>query len=304
MKNIVNPTFLGLFSILTWGIAVPFMRMISDQIGIAAYVGTIFTCVAILGLIRNKIRGSLFPDKAVLRNRFFYGRWLFFAVHTIFLSIGISIVQKEHVPFVILLNYLWPTAIIFFSILLAGVHVTRLWALLLGSAIVISSLAFEILGPSALSEGMFINPMDCVAYALVFCGALSWGVYSALSRRAGEETGGSSVLPFFQLTVGLFLPLSFLPGMSSWEGISTYGPYMMAGFVCMQFLAFLAWDNGMRRGNVVILSLCADTIPWLSLAATSFLLNMEIGQGTIISSICLVMGAVVTRYGILQKKAD
>jgi drug/metabolite transporter (DMT)-like permease len=146
-------------------------------------------------------------------------------------------------------------------------------------------------------------PRDCLAYAMTFTGAVSWGLYSALSRRAGDETGGGAVMPFFQLTLALLLPVSFMPGMATWGNLTALGFAIMTGYCFLEYLAYQGWDHGMRKGNVVILSLCADFIPWLSLFATSILLGVDIGGKTVVSAISLVMGAMITRYGTLQKKS-
>jgi drug/metabolite transporter (DMT)-like permease len=273
-----------------------------EQIGIIAYMGFIFLGCGTLGLIYHKARGKFILNKQILGNYYFYARWIFFAMHISLLMIGASIVQKEHMPFLILINYLWPTAIIICSILLAGVEITRWWAFALGSMTIITSLTIETLGPTGLSPDLFNRMTDCIAYAMVFCGAISWGLYSALSRRAGETTGGSTVIPIFQLTFAPLLPLSFVPGMATWGHMTAWALPVLAAYSVLQFLAYLSWDFGMRHGNVVALSLCADFIPWLSLLAAHLMLGVSIENKTAFSAILLVIGATITRYGTLKKK--
>jgi drug/metabolite transporter (DMT)-like permease len=212
--------------------------------------------------------------------------------------------MKNHIPFVILLNYSWPTAVILCSVLLAGVKITRWWALIVGSCIVTASLGCEVLGPHGLAEDLFKNSTDILAYVIAFTGAIAWGLYSALSRKAGEQTAGSAVLPFFQLTIGLALPISFVPGFATWGNASVEGILMLMAFSFLLFMAYIAWDHGIRKGNVIILSLCADFIPWLSLVSAFFLLHVDIHNKTIFSAIILVIGAMITRYGTLPKKAS
>ena len=49
----------------------------------------------------------------------------------------------------------------------------------------------------------------------------------------------------------------------------------------------------------MLLSLCADFIPWLSLAAANIMIGADIGLTTVVSAILLVFGAMITRYGTL-----
>jgi drug/metabolite transporter (DMT)-like permease len=213
------------------------------------------------------------------------------------------LVQKNHVPFVILLNYLWPTGIILFSILIAGTKVTRKPAFIIGTCVVLCSLAIELINGREFSA-LFENAQDCVAYSMAFLAALTWSFYSALSRRVGADTGGSDAIPFFQLSLGVVVfPLSFFPHLAAWENLTLGWGILLGGYALLQFVAFLSWDFGVRHGNIVILSLFADFIPWLSLFTSHVLVDVPISRRTIYAVVSLVFGAMITRYGTLGKKA-
>lgn len=141
-----------------------------------------------------------------------YLRWGAFVLHETTLNIAVRMCNREHLPFVILLNYLWPTAILIFSILFAGLKITRRWAFILGTIIVLGSLSAETLAGKSTSA-LFDHANDRIAYGLALLAALSWGLYSALTRRYGYAAGGRDVVGFFQLTLALALPVSFLPGL-------------------------------------------------------------------------------------------
>ena len=298
----MNPTLIGLFAVIVWGMSLPFTRICEEHFGILAVMGAIFTGSGALGLLNNLWRRKGSFDRAVFLNPFLYGRGVFFSLHEILIMSAIVVVRKDNVPIVILINYLWPTAIILCSVLLAGVRIMRWWAFGLGSLVVLASLSIEMLGPHGFSGEVFTDKTDCLAYVMAFVGAISWGLYCALSRRAGEATGGGTVIPFFQLTLALALPLSFLPGYATWENLKGWWYLLLGGYCILQFLAYLSWDFGMRKGNIVALSLCADFIPWLSLFTSYLLLGVTLENKTIIAAISLVAGAMITRYGTLQKE--
>lgn len=295
-------TLLGLFPVVVWGIAVPVFRLVQEHIGLFA-TSTLFLGTGVLSALNQYVRLKKLPTREIFGNPLLYGRWLCFSLHEALFFIGISMVQKAHVPFVILINYLWPTAIIVCSILIAGVKVTRWWAFIAGSCIVVASLALEILGPGGFSTELFANSADRIAYLLIFIGAIAWGLYSAFSRRGGDAAGGSTVTPLFQLTVAVFLSIFFLPTMhATWQNISTTSCIFMTCYCFTQFLAYLLWDYSVRHGSIVLLSLMSDFIPWLSLLTTSLILGVDIGQKTAFSAVSLVAGAMITRYGTLVKK--
>lgn len=304
----LNPTLLGVAAVLIWGSALPTVKLIEQQIGPLAFMGFAYTAMAAFGVLQHLMRNRPLPSSQTFRNPFLYARWFFFVLHETLLYLALGLVAPAHLPFLILVNYLWPTAIILCSVAAAGLRITRWWALLLGSAIVVGSLLLEMLGPQALgpsrlTTGLFTSRRDCAAYLMVLVGAVSWGMYSALSRRAGPATGGSAVLPLFQATLAFALPLSLLPGMATWHRLTPTGAALLLGYSFLLFLAYLAWDNGMQHGNVVLLSLSADLIPWLSLAAAALLLHVRIGLTTVVSACTLVLGAIITRYGTLRPRS-
>ena len=69
----------------------------------------------------------------IFKNPFLYVRWAFFVGYLGFFFTANSIVAKENISMVILLNYLWPTGIIIFSVFLNGVKVTRKFVFFLWS---------------------------------------------------------------------------------------------------------------------------------------------------------------------------
>jgi drug/metabolite transporter (DMT)-like permease len=300
-KFSLNPTLAGACSVVLWGSALPIIKVVTGQIGLLAFMGLVYATMAVFGIISHFLGRRSFP-KAIFRNRFFYARWLFFVLHEGLLTAGVYFVQRQHLPFVVLINYLWPTAIILCSVMLAAVKITRWWAFLLGSAVVVLSMLAELIGPTGVTSDLFARREDRLAYLLVLIGAFSWGMYSALSRREGDATGGAMALPIFQATLGLALPISFLPGIATWRRLAPGSILLLVAYCFLLYLSYAAWDLGMRKGNIVLLSLFADLIPWLSLASTSLMLHISIGSKAVASAVVLVIGAMIARYGTLRKK--
>jgi drug/metabolite transporter (DMT)-like permease len=293
----INPTLIGSLAILIWGVALPFERLVIEEIGVYSWIGVQYGISGIVTLMINWRSRPI--KKAYFMAPTLYGRWIFFILHIVSFTIAIGIVSRDHISFLILLNYLWPTAIIVSSIFVAGIKVKRVWAFLLGTLIVLLSLAIEIIGSKLVSVELFQSSRDCIAYILAVFGAISWGLYSSFSKRSGDSSGAGTVIPLFQLTLGLALPLSYFePFYVPWH--LTFNIAILAiVFSLLQVVAFQSWDHGMRKGNIVALSLFADFIPWLSLFSASLFLHFELGVHTVLSAVCLVAGAMVTRYGVM-----
>ncbi len=297
----MNPTWLGAFSVVWWGMAIPMSRIFQLEIGLLASNGISFAVMAALGFAYQKYRKTKW-DKAIFKNPAFYWRGFFMSFHILCFSFAALMVQTKYVPLVILLNYFWPTAVILYSVLIAGVQVTRWPYFLTGLAIIIGALTVEIAGDLVLSSMGDLKPLDYISFAVVFIGANAWGIYSALSRKYGEETGAGTVIPFYQMALIPLLPAAFLvdPTVFS-EPKSAFWILFLIGYSFFGFLAYVSWDLGMRKGNVIVLSLMADFIPWFSLFFAHMLLGVHIGDKTIVSAVMLVLGAMVTRYGTIGK---
>ncbi|MDP9127131.1 MAG: hypothetical protein M3N08_02565 [Pseudomonadota bacterium] len=213
----INPTLLGSFAVLVWALALPVARSIETEIGVLAYIGSLFGATAGLGFLAHRLRGEPLVPRGVLRNQLFYARWFLFLGNIPCVMTAVYIVHKPYVPFVILLNYLWPTTTILFSVLLGGVLVKRVLAFVAGMLIVVAALAAEVLQPSTVTANLFSSPVDCLAYFLAVMAAVCWGGYSALTRRAAHATGGSAVIPVVQSSLAAALPLSFVPAVGGME---------------------------------------------------------------------------------------
>jgi drug/metabolite transporter (DMT)-like permease len=182
-------------------------------------------------------------------------------------------------------GFWWRTAmfIAYFALLYTAVifrQRVRLAWFIIGSLLVLSGIAVELLGArvlTVLSSQSSLN--ERVAYAAAFLAACIWGVSSALSRKWGMRSGGVAAIPFVFLCAGVLM----LPGRWLFGETSTIRPDTWPAliFLCVAPLfGHLCWDVGMRRGNIVLPSLLADTLPWISLTFAQLYLGIPIGAGT------------------------
>jgi drug/metabolite transporter (DMT)-like permease len=290
-------TSIGLIAVLVWGGLLPLGRVAQDQIGPLTYTGLIFLGVGLLTLAKRRFKVSV--SSRVWKHPALYLRWLCFVFHEGTVALVIGFVSIEHIPIVLLINYLWPTAILVCSVLIAGVKIHRPFQFSLGSTLVVVSLAIEFLGGQNLESYQRFTFQEMFSFSAVFLGAIAWGLYSALSRRFGDESGGVQVIPLFQLTLGGLFFLSFLPQFSHPWMLDSYGATIIVMSIVSNMIAYLAWDFGVRFGSIVVLSLAADFIPWMSLATASLVLGTPLTTRTIVSALLLVFGAVLTRIGTM-----
>ena len=298
----VNATLVGLLPVVIWGAAMPFARLFQTDIGLFPYMAIAFGLSGLLGFLTQRGRREALPPACVLRVPALYARGVFFVLHEGLVTAAAGLVTRERLPLVILLNYFWPTAVILCSIAFSGVRISRLWAFGAGTLIVLASLLFETVGDSLFVLSRGVSNLDLLGCALAFVGAVSWGLYSAISRRSGDASGGGSVVPFFQLG------LSVIALVCAWSGSKEHVLYVNGESLVSVFLpivgnslhlslSYAAWDYSMRHGNIVYVSLFADFIPWLSLLVAVPISGITLTSRTVVSAMTLVVGAMLTRYG-------
>lgn len=285
-------TISGLGAVLLWGIALPFYRISSEWFGEVPAAIAIFAGGGLFGIAGNRLRGVR-VQRAVWRNPGLYLRWAMFSAHESLLVSAIFLIRREHLPLVIFLNYLWPTAVILCSVLFAGVRIARWPTFVAGNVIVVGALAAELLGPGGIT---FLDGHELSIYLMAAAGALCWELYSAISRRIGTTTGGGAPVPLFQITVAVILAVAFAhhgPAISSTERWW----YLLLGVYCVaSSLAYMGWDLGMRQGGVVLLSLAADFIPFMSLFAAHLFMDVTVTGRTFLATAALVAGAMLVRF--------
>ena len=255
-----------------------------------------------LGIVFQCFRSSSRLNVAHFCNPVLYVRWISFVLYIGMLNGAIAIVSQKNMPFVILANYFWPTAVILWSFILTDLRITRRVFFFLGSLIILLSLSIELLNGTQSASGLFNNPSDLLACGMSFLGAISWGFYSALSRRSGNASGGIATIPLFELTIALVFPLSISNGFGHWENLTPYLLLFLCLYGCSLFIAMLCWQHGIQHGSIVALSFAADFIPWVSLLSYGFLYHTTVDAYTVIAALLLVVGAIIARYGTVPRK--
>ena len=290
---------MGSLSVLLWGCILPLVRLAIEQRGLLSTIIGIQAIGGISGLLILGLRGSLKVPLETFFSPFFFARQALFVSHVLCVYFAMSVVDRSAVPAVIFCNYLWPSLVLLYSIPIAHLRVPRPGIFAAGTALVIAALTLEF-GWREFAELNEESGWGSIVLALFAANA--WGAYSAITRRSGATSGGAVATPLFQLScaiVGALLLFVRSEPVALGEVFSS-PPILMAG--ALNFVAYLCWDIGIRRGNVVTLSLLADFIPWLSLAATSILLGVSIELITKVSAFILVFGALTTRIGTLERE--
>ncbi|MGR3436813.1 MAG: aromatic amino acid exporter YddG [Shimia sp.] len=155
-----------------------------------------------------------------------------------------------------LIAYLWPLLIVLFSALLPGERLRGTH--IVGAALGLAGAGLLVTG----GRGLALDPSHAAGYAAALGCALTWSGYSVLSRRVAAVpseivAGFCAAVALLALACHLALEPTVPPRGGAWLAILGLGLGPVG-------LAFLAWDVGVKRGDIQLLGTAAYAAPILS----------------------------------------
>jgi drug/metabolite transporter (DMT)-like permease len=291
-------TLIGVVTLLLWASNLPFMKRCSEDLGPFTTGFIQFFPGGLLGLVVNKfIFKQSIKNNSFFKNKRFYFRILLLLGNIVFLFSALHIVERKNLPLITLINYLWPTSTMLLSVIILKQKCNKA-LLIFGSILVVIGLGIDILGThifEIINSSQSMNTILGSIFALI--GGSFWALYAVMNRKWGALAGESAAIPFIMLASSISLiPLIFIFEKS--PVISNEIIFPSLYLMISPYIANLCWDLGTRRGNIVILSLLADALPWASLTVASLYLGITIGKETWISAVVIVAGALISRYSL------
>lgn len=256
-------TLCGLLAILLWSSTVALARSLTEQLGPLTATAAVYLTGGLLCSVTAARMGIPVLSPRSFPRLYLFGCGPLFVLYmfALFQAIGLA-ADRRQVLEVGMVNYLWPSLTIAFSLALLSKRARPLLVpgtllALLGEFLVLSQGSH--ISWASFARNLAGNPP---AYALALTAAVSWALYSNLTRRwAGSESGGA--VPLFMLATGAILLAMRLLGTetSSWN-LRACLEVLFLGTATA--LAYACWDAAMRRGDVVLVAACSYFTPLLS----------------------------------------
>ena len=206
----------------------------------------------------------------------------------------------EEVTEVSIINYLWPGLTLVFS--LPILHKKGRITLIPGIFLALSGFYLATVNSGMFSWEVFKGnfKISYLPYLIAFVAAISWGLYSDLSRRWAGHTESGAV-PIFLLVTGLILTvLRFVfPEEVHWTPRVVIELLYMSIFPT--FLAYSFWDTAMRKGKIILVASLSYFTPLLSIIISSLYLQVVIQANLWIACGLVITGAVICKFSIVDK---
>ncbi len=289
----------GFLSVILWSTVIGLSRSLIEMLGPFTAAAAMFTGGGALGLVYLAVQKDGLRKVGELPGSYLLGCGLLFVVYQFCLCLSIALADgHRQVLEVGVINYLWPGLTLAFSvfILKKKAKVT----LALGIVIAFAGVWLAAAGPNvsaflnAFLNNIRANPK---AYGLALAAALSWALYSNLSRHWAGGAPGNAV-PLFLLATGLMaLVFRFvLEETSTWNArIGWEVVYMAVG---PSLLAYAFWDLSMRKGHMTLVASFSYLTPLLSTAVTCIYLSVVPGWNVWVACIMVISGAIVCAFSV------
>ena len=288
----------GIGAVLLWSTSIAFNRSISEQLGPVTAAGCVYTVSALLGLF-GIVRSAQERRKLFLLSRkYLFGCGFLFVIYMLclFLAIGLAKNRSQAVE-VGLINYLWPALTLVFSVPVLGNRAG--WILLPGTALALFGVFYVLTGGDIGAWHSIItnaagNPG---AYLLALAAALTWGLYSTLTRKwaGGGDAGGA--VPFF-LTATALVMLSicaFVDEPRVWN-IHVLVEVILLGVIT--YAGYSLWDFSMREGNAIFVAASSYLTPLFSTIVSCIYLSVSPTASLWLGCLLLVVGSLLSWLSI------
>jgi drug/metabolite transporter (DMT)-like permease len=296
-------TILGMAAILLWSTTVAFGRSLTEQLGPLTSAALIYGLGGLLGWGYWRVTRST-PRLAAFDRRYLLGCGGLFLLYMVcfYLALGTAR-NRTQVLGVGLMNYLWPMLTLVFSLVLLKIRANALFApgVLAGMAgVFLVTTQGDTVTWTAFRQNMTQN---ATPYTLGFLAAVSWGLYSALSRRWGggarpsQSRADSGAVPIFMLLTGVVLGLARLlvPEHTHWTGRALGElAYLAVG----PNLAYMFWEQAMQKGDIILVASCSYFTPLLSTLISSLYLGVSLGWSLWGGCGLIIVGAILCNLAV------
>jgi drug/metabolite transporter (DMT)-like permease len=294
-------TNFGLLAILLWSTTVAVTRSMSEQVGPLTAACAVYLFGGGLSVTYLLVRGQLFTPGEALSRRYLLGCGSLFVIYMIafYAAMGAA-ASRQQVLEVGLVNYLWPTLTLLFSVPLLNKRPSLLLlpGMLLASAgVFLVATQNTTVSWAGFADNLHSNPS---AYAFALVAAVSWGFYSNLSRRWAEGVNSNAVTGFM-LATGLVLLalLWWFPEKSVWT-LRVVLEIVFMGVATA--LSYVFWDIAMRKGDMVLVTSCSYLTPFLATLVACYYLDVGAGWKLWAGCVLIIAGAVLAKKSLTPKE--
>lgn len=278
-------------------------RSLSERIGSLATAAAVYLIGGTLSLLLLRWRGTPLKRLLGLPRNYLLGCGALFVLYTVLIYVAVGLANgREQLLEIALLNYLWPSLTILFSL---PILKKRASAMLLPGTLLALAGVFLVMTQGApvswdsWSDHVLDNP---TVYILGVGAAVSWALYSNLARRWAPADGSGAVELFIAVTGGVLLVIKlFFPAPMAWD-LRAAGEALLLGSITA--LSYALGDVAIRKGNLLLVVACSYFTPLLSTIVSCAYLKVSPSPRLWLGCLVLVAGSLLTWRSVSEPAAS
>lgn len=271
MNTSSRATLIGFSAVILWSSIVGLIKEVTHSFG-PLFGSALMYSIAFLFLFATI---GWIPLRTFPRKYLIWGGLLMVS-YELCLSLSIAYSQNSKQAIEIgMVNYLWPSFTLVSTILFTDRKSS--WLIFPGILLSMFGIVWVLGGdagfsPSQMLHNISINPLS---YGLAFLGACLWSAYCVATIKISKGTNGITL--FFMLTALVLWTKYLISDEITIPVVSMLSViYLVLAAAAMGF-GYAAWNIGIIKGNVTILTGASYFIPIFSSAISSTLLATVLG---------------------------
>ena len=297
----------GFLAVIFWSMSIPLSRSLTEKLGMFNTAGLACLFGGIVAILYYMV-----AYRAQFRTLIkFSPRYLLlcgtpFVLYMIFLYAAVGMASnRQEVVEVGLINYLWPTFILVFSIpilknkaspwLIPGIIVS-----FSGIVLVDVSMDEEVF---SIQNSLMNLKYNFLPYLFALGNAVLWSIYSNLANKMAELSNKLTV-PLLLIVSGIMLEIlaAVFQEKAVWDGTALVELLILALFPCV--VAYILWDAAMRKGNMILVTSFAYFTPLFSTIMTGLYLGVKLVTGVWIACALVIAGAVICNFSMRKQNHE
>lgn len=296
-------TLLGLLAIVLWSTTIACSRSLAEQLGALTSAAVVYLAAGTIGCGLLAAGGRWRSTLRCADRRYLFGCGGLMVTYTVLLFVAVGLAQtRTAVITVTVCNYLWPSLTLLLAVPLLGWQM-RPWRLATGTLIALTGVALAMGADGWDAPGSGSWSTHAVSTLPALLAAVTWGLYSNLSRRWGGPQSANA-MPLFLLAAGVVLAVlrTCRVEHSVWTAAVVGEVIYMAVFPTLA--AYVCWDTAARRGNLPLVAACSYLTPLLSVLVSSLYLDLPVRPQQWLAGALVVAGAAVCRLAHRQRAPE
>ena len=298
-------TIAGILAVIIWSTTIAFSKSVMETEGnyTAMFLIYFFSGILMFGVLLVWLKKEFFTKWKKLSFKYYSRIGIFLLLNNtlLFIAIGFTSNQNE-LLIVTIINYLWP--IITYIIKVPMFHIKpKMGLFILSILLAVSGVIIAFSQTYSISEFFQVIKTanyNIWAYLLTFLTAVSWALYSNLTKKYHTDDDIAALPIIFIVSGLLFLLFQIFHGQFVLSSLSSLYKnyeliYMIIGPTAV---GYLFWYIAMKKGNKNLVVSISFLIPLLSILVLSLKFSKEVGMVFWVAAIFLIAGAYLSYKAI------